>query len=305
MKQHILIGTRGSSLALAQTNEIVQSVRRLAPNVRCEIVRIKTQGDSMHDTGTAMSEGKSIFTKEIEDSLIHGQIDLAVHSMKDLTADLPKGLVIASVPKRTDPRDVLISRKRKKLQQLDGGARVGTSSARRKVQVQAARADLEIVETHGNVETRLRKLEQGEFDAIILAAAGLIRLGLERRVTEFLSTNVMLPAVGQGAIAIQSRENDAGIRNLLENLNHEPTRKAIEAERAFARRLGANCRTPTAAYARFENGKLTVEGIVAATNGKLILRSRIVSDNPKAESVGEELAESLLKKGAGIVLEAA
>lgn len=305
MKQRILVGTRGSSLALAQTNEIVDSLRKVAPNIRCEIVPIKTQGDSMHGTGTVTAEGKSMFTKEIEDSLIHGHVDLAVHSMKDLTADMPRDLVIASVPERADPRDVLISRKRKKFQQLDGGARVGTSSARRKVQLQAARADLEIVEIRGNVETRLRKLKQGECDAIILAAAGLIRLGLEGCVTEFLSTNVMLPAVGQGAIAIQSRENDAEIRDLLEKLNHEPTRKAIEAERAFARRLGANCRTPTAAYARFENGKLTLDGMVAATSGRMVLRSRIVSDNPNAERAGEELAESLLKKGGGIVLEAA
>jgi hydroxymethylbilane synthase len=305
MKQHMLIGTRGSSLALAQTNEIVDSLRKVAPNIRCEVVPIKTRGDSMQGIGTAMTEGKSLFTKEIEDSLIQGHVDLAVHSMKDLTTDLPPGLAIACVPERVDPRDVLISRNRKKFQQLDGGARVGTSSPRRKAQLLAARGDLEIVEMHGNIDTRLRKLEKGECDAIVLAAAGLIRLGLEGNVTEFLSPNVMLPAVGQGAIAIQSRDGDTEIRNLLAKLDHAPTRRAIEAERGFARRLGANCRTPTAAYARFENGKLTIDGMVAATSGKLVLRGGIVSDNPNAEKAGEELAESLLKKGAGIVLEAA
>jgi hydroxymethylbilane synthase len=305
MKQRVLIGTRGSALALAQTGEVVNSLRKVAPQVRCEIVSIKTKGDTVEGARTGPLENKSVFTKEIEDSLIQGHVDLAVHSMKDLTTDLPPDLVIACIPERVDARDVLISRNKKKFQQLDGGARVGTSSPRRKAQLLAARGDLEIVEMHGNIDTRLRKLDKGECDAIILAAAGLIRLGLEGNVTEFLSPNVMLPAVGQGAIAIQSREDDAEIRNLLAKLEHEPTRRAIEAERGFARRLGADCRTPTAAYARFENGKLTIDGMVAAASGKLVLRARIVSDNPNAEKAGEELAESLLKKGAEIVLEAA
>jgi len=304
MKQHVLIGTRGSSLALAQTNEIVDSLKKVAPNIRWEVVPIKTQGDRMHDTGTDAVEGKSQFTKEIEDALIQGQVDLAVHSVKDLTTDLPSGLVIAAVPERVDPRDVLISRSKKKFQQLSGGARVGTSSPRRKAQLLAARGDLDIVEMHGNIDTRLRKLKEGTYDAIVLAAAGLIRLGLDGSVTEFLSPKVMLPAVGQGALAVQSREDDTEIRNLLSKLDHKPSHRAIEAERGFARRLGANCRTPTAAYARVENGKLAIDGMVAATSGKLVLRGRIVSDNLSAEKAGVELAESLLQKGAEIVLEA-
>lgn len=305
MRQHILIGTRGSSLALAQTNEIVNSLRKVAPNIRCEIVPIKTQGDSMKSAGLVLTEGKRIFTKEIEDALIQRHIDLAVHSMKDLTTNLPSGLVIACVPERIDPRDALISRNKKKFEQLDVGARIGTSSARRKAQLLAARGDLELVEMHGNVDTRLRKLEKGDCDAVVLAAAGLIRLGFERKATEFLSLNVMLPAVGQGAIAIQTRADDAEVRTLLARLDHNPTRRAVEAERGFARKLGANCRTPTAAHASIADGKLTIDGMVAASTGKLILRGRIVSDNPSAEKAGEELAESLLKKGAGIVLEAA
>ena len=304
MKQHVLIGTRGSSLALAQTNEIVDSLKKVAPNIRWEVVPIKTQGDRMHDTGTDAVQGKSQFTKEIEDSLIQGQVDLAIHSMKDLTTDLPSGLVIAAVPERVNPHDVLISRNKKKFQQLSGGARVGTSSPRRKAQLLAARGDLDIVEMHGNIDTRLRKLKEGTYDSIVLAAAGLIRLGLDGSVTEFLSPKVMLPAVGQGGLAVQSREDDTEIRNLLSKLDHEPSHRAIEAERGFARRLGANCRTPTAAYARLENGKLTIDGLVAATSGRLVLRGRIVSDNPSAEKAGVELAESLLQKGAEIVLEA-
>jgi len=282
---------------------MVDSLKKIAPHIRCEIVPIKTQGDKMHDSGTVRIEGKSLFTKEIEDSLIRGEVDLAVHSMKDLTTDLPSGLLIAAVPERANPRDVLISQN-KKFQQLDGGARIGTSSVRRKAQLLAARGDLEIVEMHGNIDTRLRKLEKSDCDALVLAAAGLIRLGLEGRVTEFFSPNLMLPAVGQGALAVQSREDDAEIRALLSKLDHEPTRRAIEAERGFAKRLGANCQTPIAAYAKLENGKLAIDGMVAAVSGRLVLRGRLVSDNPSAEKAGEELAESLLKKGAEIVLEA-
>jgi len=303
MKQHLRIGTRGSPLALAQTNEMVDSLKKIAPQIRCEVVPIRTQGDRMQATGKVGVEGKSQFTKEIEDSLIQDKVDVAVHSMKDLTTDIPPGLLIAAVPERMNPRDVLISRN-KKFQQLDGGARIGTSSVRRKAQLLAARGDLEIVEMHGNIDTRLRKLEKGDCDAIVLAAAGLIRLGLEERVTEFFSPNVMLPAVGQGALAVQSRADDIEVRTLLSKLDHEPTHRAIEAERGFAKKLGANCQTPIAAYARLEDGKLAIDGMVAATSGRLVLRSRLVSDNPSAEKAGEELAESLLKKGAEIVLEA-
>jgi hydroxymethylbilane synthase len=305
MKQRILIGTRGSSLALAQTSQILDSLRKVSSNLRYEVIPIKTKGDKMHDVGTAAGEGKSLFTKEIEESLIEGKVDMAVHSMKDLTTDLPSGLVIAAVPERINPHDVLVSRNRKKFEQLPGGSRVGTSSARRKAQLLAARGDLEILDMHGNVDTRLRKLEGGEYDAIVLAAAGLIRLGLEKHVTEFLSKKVMLPAVGQGALAVQSRENDSEIRDLLSRIDHKSTRKAVEAERAFARKLGADCRTPIAAYAWLEDGKLAIDGLVASPTGKMLVRSRIVSDNPDAEKVGEELAESLLNKGAGVVLEAA
>jgi hydroxymethylbilane synthase len=280
-------------------------LRKVAPNLRYEVIPIKTKGDKMHDVGTTAVEGKSLFTKEIEESLIERKVDIAVHSMKDLTTDLPAGLVIVAVPERTNPYDVLISRNRKKFEQLPARSRVGTSSPRRKAQLLAARGDLEILDMHGNVDTRLRKLEGGGYDAIVLAAAGLIRLGLEKHVTEFLPTKVMLPAVGQGALAVQSREDDREIRDMLSRIDHNPTRRAVEAERAFARKLGADCRTPIAAYARLEDGKLAMDGLVASPSGKMLVRSRIISDNPDAEKIGEELAESLLRKCAGIVLEAA
>ena len=301
----LLIGTRGSALALAQTNEIVEALKRIAPGIHCDIVQIRTKGDKMHEQGTTAQEGKSMYTEEIEDALTAEKIDIAVHSMKDLTTDLPKGLVIAAVPERLNPRDVLISKNKTKLDQLPGEARVGTSSPRRKAQLSARRGDFEIVDMHGNVDTRLKKLEKGECDAIVLAAAGLIRLKLERNVTEYLSPDVMLPAVGQGALAVETRESASEIRELLSKITHEPTRMAVEAERAFARRLGADCRTPIAAYARIEARKLVINGLVATPNGSMLVRSRIASEDLVPEKVGQELAEILLNKGAAAILEAA
>jgi hydroxymethylbilane synthase len=300
----VLVGTRGSPLALAQTNQVIDSLRRYTPTMRYEVVPIRTRGDETQDLGTTPVEGKSIYTKEIETALIERQVDIAIHSMKDLTTDLPTGLVIGAVPERADPRDILISRDEEKFDRLQARARIGTGSPRRRAQLLAARADLEILDIRGNVDTRLRKLEKGHYDAIVLAAAGLIRLGLEGRITEYLPTEIMLPAVGQGALAIHSREDDHEMRQLLSNIEDRPSRRAVEAERAFARRLGADCRTPVAAYARTESGKLVIDGMVAAENGKMLVRSRIVSDHPDAEKVGEELAQDLLSKGAATVLEA-
>jgi len=305
MKNRLLVGTRGSALALAQTNEIVEALKRIAPGMRCDIVQIRTKGDKMHEQGATTPEGKSTYTEEIEDALTAEKIDIAVHSMKDLTTDLQKGLVIAAVPERINPRDVLISRDKTKLDQLPGKARVGTSSPRRKAQLSARRGDLEIVDMHGNVDTRLKKLEKGECDAIVLAAAGLIRLRLERNVTEYLSPDVMLPAVGQGALAVETRESSSEIIELLSKIDHESTRMAVDAERAFARRLGADCRTPIAAYARIEARKLVINGLVATPNGNMLVRSQIASGDIVPEKVGQELAEVLLNKGAAAILEAA
>jgi hydroxymethylbilane synthase len=305
MRNLVRIGTRGSQLALAQTNQIIDGLKRVSDGVRCQVVPIHTKGDRMQESAGPTLEGKSVFTAEIEEALLRGRVDIAVHSMKDLSTDMTSGIVIGAVPERANPRDVLISRGKVKFQQLQGGARVGTSSPRRKAQLLAARGDLQVTEMHGNVETRLRKLERGEYDAIVLAAAGLIRLGLEKHATEFLSTDIMLPAVGQGALAVQCREDDDQVRQVLLQIEHESTRRAVEAERAFARKLGANCRTSIAAYARVESEGLTIDGLIAAASGRLLVRSRIISDNPDAERVGEELADALLKKGAAAVLEAA
>jgi len=304
MKNRLLIGTRGSTLALAQTNEVIVALKRIAPHLSYDIVQIRTRGDKIHEQGAQALEGKSIYTKEIEDALINGKVDVAVHSMKDLTTDLPRGLVIAAVPERLNPRDVLISREKSKLDQLPGKARVGTSSPRRKAQLSARRGDLEIMDMHGNVDTRLKKLEKGECDAVVLAAAGLIRLKLERNVTEYLSPEVMLPAVGQGALAVETRESASEIREIISGINNEPTQIAVDAERAFAKRLGADCRTPIAAYARLEAGELVISGLVATSNGNMLVRSQIASKEIVPGKVGRELAEVLLNKGAAAILEA-
>ena len=305
MRAILRVGTRGSALALAQANEIVTAIGQRKKGMRCEIVTIRTKGDETHHLGGETVDGKSLFTKEIEESLLQRKIDLAVHSMKDLTTDQPEGLTIAGIPTRQNPRDALISRSKTKFAELEGHARIGTSSPRRKVQLLAARGDLEIVETRGNVDTRLRKLGGNEFDAVVLAAAGLIRLGLEKQATEYLSTSVMLPAVGQGALAIQVREDDTETKELVSHIDHNETRRAVEAERAFARKLGADCRTPVAAYAKIESGKMTIDGMVAALNGRMLLRSRVTSGISDPVKIGEQLAENLLSKGAATILEAA
>lgn len=305
MRKRLLIGTRGSKLALVQTEQVLELMRKLEPDMKYEIVPIRTKGDKLHDLGNTAVEGKSMFTKEIMEALLSAEVDVAIHSMKDLTADLPEGLAIAAVPKRVDARDVLVARNGTLFKELQRGARIGTSSSRRRAQLLAVRKDLEMVEMRGNVDTRLRKLEQGEYDGIILAAAGLLRLGLDGKVTEYLSMDLMLPAVGQGAIAIQVRENDQETKNLVSRLDHEQTRRAIQAERAFARKLGADCHNPIAAHAEVESGRLTMDGLVATPDGQQIVRSQITSESPNPEKVGEELAELLLSEGAATILEVA
>jgi hydroxymethylbilane synthase len=302
MKTRILVGTRRSQLALAQTNQVIEELKQAVPSLKCEVVTIRTKGDNIHELGTSV-EGKGIFTKEIEEALIQGRVDIAVHSMKDLSVDLSANVTIAAVPKRGNPHDVLVSRERRRFSQLPSGARVGTSSPRRKSQLLAARGDLEIVDIHGNVDTRLRKLASGAYDAIVVAAAGLERLHLDRNATEVLPTNLMLPAVGQGALAVQSRMGDQEITELIIKIDHPITRSEIEAERAFAKKLGANCRTPIAAFARSDSSKLTIEGMVSSPNGRMLVRGRLTSNNPDSSQIGEELAKSLLDKGAEALLE--
>jgi hydroxymethylbilane synthase len=304
MINRLTVGTRGSLLAITQTNQTIEALREIRPDVRYKVVTIHTQGDIVGSWNETTSR-KEMFTKEIEESLIKREIDIAVHSVKDLTTDISTGLMIGAVTKRLDPRDAMITRSNYKFSQIPARAKVGTSSPRRKAQLLAARADLEILELHGNVDTRIRKMRNGEFDVIVLASAGLARLGLESHVSEMISTDVMLPAVGQGALAIQCREDDEEIRDLMAQVEHRPTREAVQAERAFAKKLGADCHTPVAAYARHESTRFVIEGMVAAPNGRILVRSRLISQSEKPESVGEELASRLLAQGAETIMEAA
>jgi len=301
MKTHIRIGTRASQLALAQTNQVIAELKRTVSGPKYEVIPIQTKGDKKHENDTF--EGKGVFTKEIEEALIEEEVDIAIHSMKDLTVDLPTGIIIAAIPKRADPHDVLISHRKRKFMQLPAESRIGTSSPRRRSQLLAARGDLKVVDIGGNIETRLRKLASGAYDAIILAAAGLDRLHLESKRTEVLPMSIMLPAIGQGALAIQARTSDKDTIDLAHKIDHPVTRREIEAERAFSKSLGGNCRTPIAAYARYDSSKLTIHGMIASANGQVVVRSRVTSDNPNSIQIGEELGRSLLDKGAGILLE--
>lgn len=305
MRNLLLVGTRGSALALAQTNHTILALKKFAPSVSFEVVVIRTKGDMFHNQGSTAPEGKSMYTEEIEEALVGEKVDIAIHSMKDLTTNLSRGLVIAAVPARINPRDVLISRDGTKFSNLPAKARIATSSPRRKSQLLAARGDLEVIDMHGNIDTRLKKIRAGEADAIVVAAAGLIRLGLEKNATDYLSTDTMLPAVGQGALAVEARQGDNEVRELLLKIDHEPTRRAVDAERAFARRLGADCHTPLAAYARTESGSFVIDGLVATRTGSMLVKSRVTSKNANSEVAGKELAEILLNKGAAAVLEAA
>jgi hydroxymethylbilane synthase len=266
------------------------------------LVPIKTSGDKLLDARLATMGGKGLFVKELEEALLEDEIDLAVHSLKDLPVALPEGLGVGAVMTREDPLDALVSRDGLRFSELPAGARVGTSSLRRQVQLLHRRHDLQIVPLRGNVETRLRKLETLGLDAIVLAAAGLVRLGLQDRMTERLPADVSLPAIGQGAIGIEIREDDARMAALIDGLDDRETRLATTAERAFLRRLGGSCITPIAAFGRIEGDVVHLTGMVASLDGKRMVRKIHRGDASEPEAVGYALAELLLASGAEEIL---
>jgi len=299
------IGSRGSQLALWQANHISALLRASGHEVESEIIH--TTGDKIADVPLAMvgakgGLGKGIFTKEIEDALAVGRVDLAVHSLKDLPTELPPGFEIAAVTKREDPRDAFCSRHYSSIQDLPQGARVGTSSLRRQAQLKAVRRDLDIHPLRGNVDTRLRRLEEGEYDAIILASAGLKRLGKTELVKQIIAAEVMCPAAGQGALAIEIRKGDDTIRQHLEFLNDPAARAATSCERALLTRLGGGCQVPIGAFAEMRNGTLHLESVVADPDGSKVLRDSRDGDDP--EKLGEEASLALLARGGGQILEA-
>ena len=298
--EQIKIGTRGSKLALQQSAWVRQRIAERHPDLFIEVVRIRTTGDMITNVPLAQAGGKGLFVKEIEEALLRREIDLAVHSMKDVPTDLPTGLHLGAITEREDPRDVLISRKGQGLGQLPRGARIGTSSLRRRAQLFAINPEWEIIPLRGNLDTRIKRLETEGLDAVILAAAGVRRMGLEERITETLPFTTMLPAVGQGALGIECRQ-EGGINELIAFLRHPESTMAVQGERSFLRRLGGGCQVPIAAYGGVEKKQLHLRGLVARLDGSRLFRAEAQGDDP--ETVGELLAEELLAQGAEEVLE--
>jgi len=303
MTTHLRIATRKSALALWQSNHVAALLRERHPALEVSLVPIVTQGDRIQDRPLSEVGGKGLFIKELEVAMLEGQADLAVHSMKDVPAELPPGFVIAAVLPRADARDAFLSHRFASFASLPVGARVGTSSQRRQSILKALRPDLLIVPLRGNVDTRLRKLDEGEFDAIILAAAGLTRLGLADRITEYLATSIALPAIGQGIVGIESRA-DPEVLRWLQPLNDAVTLECLAAERAVGARLEGSCTSPIAAYATTSGGRLQLSAFVGAPDGQVSFADRIEGAASDGPTLGTTLADRLLAAGAGTLLAA-
>jgi hydroxymethylbilane synthase len=297
----IRIGTRGSTLALAQTAWVKKKLEEKYSEARIETILIKTSGDRFSEASVQVIGGKGIFTKEIEDALLRHEIDIAVHSMKDLPTDMVAGLIVAAVPRREDPRDVLVNTAGKKLSELFAGAKLATGSLRRKAQLLFYRRDLMIVPIRGNVDTRLKKLDQGECDALVMAAAGLKRIDREERIAEYISNEVCLGAPGQGALGIESRE-DGAVRAKLSFLHDPDTFAEVTAERSFLNRLGGGCHVPVGARGVAEGEHLKLLGVVADPDGSFLFRGETSGAVTQAQELGRDLAERLLSQGAGKIL---
>ena len=302
MAREIKIGTRGSALALTQSRWVQAQLLERHPDCRVELEIIKTSGDLIHDVPLAQVGGKGLFIKEIEEALLSGRVDLAVHSLKDMPAEIPAGLMLGAVPPREDHRDAFISSRSASLAEIPAGGRIGTGSLRRRVQLLHQRPDLEIVALRGNVDTRLKKLETLGLDALILAAAGLNRLGLSHVYRGLLSESEMLPAVAQGALGLEVRTADNRLRQLIAFLDHPPTRIAVTAERAFLARLEGGCVVPVAALGKVEGEALTLEALISDLDGKRYLRERLSGRVDEAQSMGTALANRLLDLGGREIL---
>ena len=300
----LTIGSRGSKLALFQANWVKSQLEAAHTGLKVVIEIIKTSGDVFLDAPLSQIGGKGLFTKEIEDALLDGRIDLAVHSLKDLPTVLPAGLSLAAVSRREDARDAFLSNQHRSLGVLPKGARVGTSSLRRQSQLLQLRSDLEVANLRGNLDTRIRKLDEKQYDAILLACAGLDRLGYQHRIVERLSVQQLCPAVGQGALGIETRETDDETRNRLQCLHHPPTHSAVTAERTFLRRLGGGCQVPIAGHAWIEESRIEMLGVVASTDGQQLFRDQASAPVEQAAAMGSQLAERLLASGARELLNA-
>lgn len=302
-ESNLIIGSRGSELALWQTNFVKTKLEEFFPALRLEIKIIKTTGDKMLDVALAKIGDKGLFTRQLETALLSGEIDLAVHSLKDLQTTQPEGLEIGAVSERETPNDVLISKAYATIDDLPAGAKVATGSLRRKSQLLNRRPDLRILEIRGNVPTRLEKFEESDLDAMILAFAGVHRLGLDAYIKQIIPFETMLPAVGQGAMAVEIRRDEAELKEILEKLNDEKTRVCVEAERSFLRALEGGCQVPIGAYAGLKDDKIYLEGMAGSLDGSVNLRDFVSGEKENAVRLGERLAENLIEKGAGKLLE--
>ncbi len=303
MLSELRIGTRGSQLALYQANWVKEKLVEAYPGLNVMLIKIKTTGDKVQDAPLAKIGGKGLFVKEIEEALIRRKVDLAVHSIKDVPTEFPEGLHLSVITKREDPRDVFISKDEKILRDLPQKAKIGTSSLRRQAQLLHFRNDLELLPLRGNLETRLKKLKTMNLDGIVLALAGMKRLGLEERVTEIIPTEISLPAIGQGALGIETRRDDREVEGKIQFLNHSDSWITVSAERAFLKRLEGGCQVPIAAYAQILGTSLQIEGLVGTIDGKRLLKHHLVGHFEKGELLGIELAEILLEKGAKEILD--
>jgi hydroxymethylbilane synthase len=298
---NLKLGTRGSALALWQANWTKAELEKHWRGLNVELVPIKTTGDKILDVPLAKIGGKGLFTKEIDEALLDGRIDLAVHSMKDVPFQLPDGIEFGAIPEREDPRDAFVSNG-SKLQDLRAAATIGTSSLRRQVQLRHRFPSLNLQTLRGNVDTRLRKLAAGEFDGIILAAAGLKRLGHAERITQILDDDIMLSAVGQGALGIVCRSEDEQTRDALRLLDHAATRIAVEAERGLLRALGGSCQVPIAGRAKLEGSSISIKGLIASFDGTRVVQDELTGSAEQPAQVGLELGQKLLSMGAGEIL---
>ena len=299
MKDRIIIGSRKSKLALLQAQEVIDALRAVYPKLSFEITTVKTAGDRDRKTSLKILGGQGIFVKELEEALLRREIDIAVHSLKDMPTDIPAGLKLATVTRRLDPRDVLVSANGMVLSKLPEGVRIGTGSQRRAVQLLAQRRDVAVVDMRGNIDTRLRKCSGGEVDGLVLAAAALIRMKLEDRITEYLPVDKFVPAVGQGALGIEVREDDKLANELVAPLNHEGTWMEVSAERAFLKALGGGCREPIAALGIVKGSSLHMRGMVANSETCEELKAGVKGKPSQAEQLGIRLAQRMMEMGAG------
>ena len=299
--KRVIVGSRTSSLSLAQTEEILRPLRALYPNTEFVIVPITTDGDR-HKNAPLLSMARGMFAKEIELALENREIDMAVHSAKDLTSTLPDGLVLGAIGERKDPRDVLVNRWNSPFLELPPDARLGTSSPRRTAQLKALRPDIEILPIRGNVGTRLEKARSKEYDGVVLAAAGLLRLGRQDEISEYLEPDVCIPEVGQGALAVEARTESSEILQMLSRVDHRPTSIAVRSERAFLQAIGGGCTNPVAAHARLDGDDLHIVAMAALPDGSRVFRVRVTGDTDNPESAGRLAVEALTRAGAGEII---